>query len=377
MVDARIALGVRTIGDFYNEAQDRALARKKAEKELEGSASLKDLAEESYWKKVMGAPLSEQENRLAEGYDRTKQGYYFDSTLGTLVQKPSMFGGGGGPSYPSKPMGALYDGTLGMEGIPPMSESELDSPAPGPAPFPAPPVGMAVTDPMAAHMKAREAQKTAIGGGTADWIKQTPWYQKEVASAQIKADLDKTKKEQAPLPRNVVDAQNTLLDDIRIAEGSAADLAGLRKMIDDGSIDLGLTKNLMNEAKNFMGSSSPESRNYSSFMATLERMRNDSLRLNKGVQTEGDAQRAWNELFKSANDPNLVKQRLDEIEKINKRAAGLKQVQIDAMRAEYGKDPLDVGSFKDQETPFGSAPKTREQLMEELRQLESQIGGAR
>ncbi|MNY53581.1 hypothetical protein D3C86_1893470 [compost metagenome] len=80
-------------------------------------------------------------------------------------------------------------------------------------------------------------------------------------------------------------------------------------------------------------------------MSTLEKLRNDSLRLNKGVQTEGDAQRAWNELLANINDPKLVEQRLGEILAINQRAGELRGLSNDSMRANFGHDPMDYSQY--------------------------------
>ena len=94
-----------------------------------------------------------------------------------------------------------------------------------------------------------------------------------------------------------------------------------------------------------MGKSDDVSRNYGTFKTSLEKMRNDSLRLNKGVQTEGDAVRAWNELFENLNDEQYVLQRLKEIQKTNARAADLKKLQVDQIRGNFNADPLDYSQY--------------------------------
>jgi hypothetical protein len=96
------------------------------------------------------------------------------------------------------------------------------------------------------------------------------------------------------------------------------------------------------DAKNATGLSNQASRNYASFQAALEKLRNDSLRLNRGVQTEGDAVRAWNELVKNINDPKVVKQRLEEIIRNNKVAAEYRRNVIQQRRADNGLEPLDI-----------------------------------
>lgn len=144
-----------------------------------------------------------------------------------------------------------------------------------------------------------------------------------------------------PLPIGAAKMQ----DEALAAYGSAGTideiLAGKQKQIEDGKLRFGPVSNKANEALNAAGFSSEESRNYASFMSDLERMRNESLRLNSGVQTDGDAQRAWNELFQNVNDTDLVKQRLSEIRALNKRAAELQRLRVDNIRTNYNVAPYE------------------------------------
>lgn len=118
-----------------------------------------------------------------------------------------------------------------------------------------------------------------------------------------------------------------------------------RDQLEGGGLELGPVKNLVSRAQNFMGASTPSSRNYASFKSNLEKLRNESLRLNKGVQTEGDAQRAWNELFTNLNDEELVKQRLGEVEAINQRAVAARQSRMQLRRQSQNVGPIDTNVF--------------------------------
>ncbi|MBB3770972.1 hypothetical protein FHS55_001567 [Angulomicrobium tetraedrale] len=145
------------------------------------------------------------------------------------------------------------------------------------------------------------------------------------------------------------------LEDIQSINTITGELERFKGLIDDKKLDLGLFSNLWSGAKNTMGMSDEQSRNYASFRATLEKLRNDSLRLNKGVQTEGDAQRAWNELVASINDPEVVKQRIDEINRLNKKAAAFKQAQVEERRDVNQLPPLDTGKMFGGPSTSGSA----------------------
>ena len=68
----------------------------------------------------------------------------------------------------------------------------------------------------------------------------------------------------------------------------------------------------------------------------LTKIVNESLRLNKGVQTEGDAQRAANELM-SANDPRTAAAALARLAKFNRQAVELHTRKQDIINANYGR----------------------------------------
>lgn len=155
------------------------------------------------------------------------------------------------------------------------------------------------------------------------------------------------------LPTSALKMQQEELDAIGTSSTINADLSAISKQLESGKLKLGLVDNLMGKAKNIVGASDEQSRNLASFQATLEKLRNDSLRLNKGVQTEGDAQRAWNELVANINDPGVVKQRLGEIQKINERAANLRRMNVDNIRANFGVDPMDTTGYSNQPAAVG------------------------
>lgn len=158
-----------------------------------------------------------------------------------------------------------------------------------------------------------------------------------------------------PLPPGALKMQQESLDRIGISASINADLGSMLQQIDGGQLDFGPVSNIINKGRNLVGASTEQSRNLSTFKSTLERLRNESLRLNTGVQTDGDAQRAWNELFENITDTKLVRQRLAEIQKINERGAELQRLRVDSVRAEYGHEPLDASSYSKQPAAVGGA----------------------
>jgi len=156
-----------------------------------------------------------------------------------------------------------------------------------------------------------------------------------------------------PLPTAALKLQQEELDAIGTASTIAADLGEIKRQVDTKELQLGPGKNLANSALNMAGMSTKGSQKFASFKATLEKLRNDSLRLNKGVQTEGDAVRAWNEILANINDQDLVSNRLDEVIKINDRAKNLRTMNVDTIRANYGHDPLDLSGYGNMPSALG------------------------
>jgi hypothetical protein len=160
-----------------------------------------------------------------------------------------------------------------------------------------------------------------------------------------------------PLPAPVVKMQNDVIDAASLSSNIESDLAAIRAQISEGKLNLSTMNNLMNKVRNGLNLSNEESRNLASFTATLERLRNDSLRLNKGPQTEGDAQRAWNEFLTSLGDTELANRRLDEIIRVNARAVEKETDKLNLMRANFGHDPIDLASFVKKPAAVGAEKK--------------------
>ena len=156
-----------------------------------------------------------------------------------------------------------------------------------------------------------------------------------------------------PMPTAALKMQQAELDAIGIAGGIQADLGAVEKQIESGKLDFGPVNNLIDKGRNLAGMSTEASRNKASFKSSLEKLRNDSLRLNAGVQTDGDAQRAWNELFENINDKGVVKQRLGEIKRLNERAVKMRKMNVDGIRANYGRDPVDTSGYENQTPAIG------------------------
>lgn len=170
-------------------------------------------------------------------------------------------------------------------------------------------------------------------------------------TAQVMADvkqaaIDAKNNKPTQLPPAVLKMQMEAADAISTASGINERLDKALGNLESGKMDLGVMGRSEAFLRNNLNMSNEKTRNLASFQADLEKLRNDSLRLNKGVQTEGDAQRAWNELVANINDAGVVKQRLAEIKGINDRAIEMRKREIDVIRANSGLEPLDLTPFE-------------------------------
>jgi hypothetical protein len=142
------------------------------------------------------------------------------------------------------------------------------------------------------------------------------------------------------IPPSLVKEQDAMVDRVFNAQTIDADLSVIENQIKKGALKFGPIENVVSQGKNLLGMSDTQSRNFASFKTSLEKLRNDSLRLNTGVQTDGDAQREWNALFQNINDTQYVQDRLAEIRKINQRGARLQRERLNILRRNSGASEL-------------------------------------
>jgi hypothetical protein len=144
--------------------------------------------------------------------------------------------------------------------------------------------------------------------------------------------------------------------DFGMIDGAKAAASDIQPVIDNltsGKLNLGALQNAFNSAQNFFGRSTPESQAYAELERGITRITNESLRLNKGVQTEGDAQRAAKEVIAAfgKNDTALMTKALQDLQRINLRAAENKSRMIDRRRTSQGVEPIFGGQAVSTQQP--------------------------
>ncbi|HGM6772817.1 TPA: hypothetical protein ACKQAW_003412 [Stenotrophomonas maltophilia] len=122
----------------------------------------------------------------------------------------------------------------------------------------------------------------------------------------------------------------------------------------DGSLQVSPTSSLLARGRTLAGIATPGDVNYNEWQADLTKIVNESLRLNKGVQTEGDAQRAANELM-SANDPATAAAALKRLAGFNQQAVELQQRKAALINGNYGRT-TSPGAMPSAVEAFGGGP---------------------
>jgi len=161
----------------------------------------------------------------------------------------------------------------------------------------------------------------------------------ETIAANRQAAADRKGAKLNPSLQKEEDADFGMIDG---AKAAASDIQPVIDNLTSGKLQLGALQNAFNASRNFFGRSTPESQAYAELERGITRITNESLRLNKGVQTEGDAQRAAKEVIAAfgKNDTALMTKALQDLQRINLRAAENKASMIDRRRTSQGVEPM-------------------------------------
>ena len=137
--------------------------------------------------------------------------------------------------------------------------------------------------------------------------------------------FDQSKTEARPLSRFQEKQVEEYYGDIDAISATNSEIDRIDQMIESDQLNLGPVTNATSQALNALGISTPNSSNFAEFQSTLQKLVNDSLRLNKGVQTEGDAQRAATEILRNPRDERVVRAQLRRLRDLNERAVRFRE----------------------------------------------------
>ncbi|XQA72066.1 D-Ala-D-Ala carboxypeptidase family metallohydrolase [Xanthomonas sacchari] len=149
---------------------------------------------------------------------------------------------------------------------------------------------------------------------------------------------DKPTVAEKPMPAGAIKQVFDLQDQLQGSENVMAMTKKHLARLDAGQLDVRPGAAAEGFLRNKAGLSDENSRNLAEWQADKMDLVNESLRLNKGVQTEGDANRAIQALME-ASDAASLKQSMERLQGINQRAIDLRQRQITALYRNYGRGP--------------------------------------
>lgn len=145
-----------------------------------------------------------------------------------------------------------------------------------------------------------------------------------------------------PMPQAAIENQNSLIDQIQGLRQAQTAANNALAQIESGKLDLGLVNNAIATARNYAGIGDEETANLAAFKSNLETMRNSILLLHKGVQTEGDAQRAMNQIVSNINSPEVVRTQLQRLNELNRQAEQIKQFQLQRSTENFGRQMPEI-----------------------------------
>lgn len=173
--------------------------------------------------------------------------------------------------------------------------------------------------------------------------------------AQLRKDMQEGKqaKPAASDRKALAEAQGI----IEQTQGTLDRLDGFAKQIEDGKLKFGLVRNLRSQAALATGRASEEDVEKDKFNRFVLEAANNLLLLAKGTQTEGDAQRARDQVVGalSKNDTNAVKAALDDLRGVLRRT----QSAANTVVKNYNED---FGTTKQGAKATGTGGKTKQTI---------------
>jgi len=209
-------------------------------------------------------------------------------------------------------------------------------------------------NPKVIYEQPEKVQSGLLGGGKYTYTKDRDGNIKvkrsdvfdEIVAAEQKAKAAK------PLSTSAQKSEDKDFDAIDTSGGILTDLDYFTDLIKDKKLDFGFGEGLVDSLLSSVGAAGEEEVNSAQFNTFLEKLRNDTLRLNAGVQTEGDAKRALNEIIANKNDTKIVQAQLERLRDINERAIELRKRNINRRRKAQG---VEAFNFDDYTTPTTSS----------------------
>jgi len=156
---------------------------------------------------------------------------------------------------------------------------------------------------------------------------------------------EQKKKAAKPLSTSAQKAEDEDFGAIDIAGNIVAETQDFIQSIDDKELSFSPLSGATDALSLALGGGDEDTLNRQSFDLFLQRLRNASLRLNKGTQTEGDAERALQEIVNNRNNTKAVRRALQDLQTANERAVEERKRNINRRRKTQGTDNFDFSDY--------------------------------
>lgn len=168
----------------------------------------------------------------------------------------------------------------------------------------------------------------------------TPEFTNEVAKIEAAQQAEKQAKAQQvkAMPASIRKEVDALQEQVDVFSNNISDVSNIVKLLDENKVKFSPGDNLESFLRTVFNNSDEASRVKSDLRSSVEGMRNAILQGNKGTQTEGDAQRAADEILSAIdkNDTATVYRRLQVLQTKFDRAMQQRKKRLDNYYSAYG-----------------------------------------
>lgn len=209
------------------------------------------------------------------------------------------------------------------------------------------------SDPKVVYQQPKKMESGLLGGGKYTYTKDKDGKIK-IEKSNVYDDivsLEAKNKANKPLSTSAQKAEDEDFGAIDISNSILTQTQDFLDKIDSGELAFRPLSGLTDSIALAANSSNESVLNRQDFDLFLEKLRNDTLRLNKGTQTEGDAKRALQEIVNNKSNTKVVQRALQKLQVTNERAVEERKRNINRRRKTQGVGSFD---FSDYSTPMTS-----------------------
>lgn len=178
-----------------------------------------------------------------------------------------------------------------------------------------------------------------------------------------------------PMPYAAVKDVNRLTEEINTAQNTQNKIEASLADIENGRLNLGVLDNIGHRIRNGLGLSSEQSQAFERLQSNIHNMANQVMMDAKGVQTEGDAERAYKTIIAAGlQDAAVVVKALKQLRDISVRTQKIKQGNIRYIQSNYGRTQQQPRAALQNTVPVQSSGKTYDVGNDQLSRVAAKFG---